>query len=178
MWPCDLEKFKWTWGGRELSAADRKAACASAAPWARPAVVFLWSPHAGPFQNSPSQKTGNICSDCRTQNPTQRTRDVLTTCAAKERPLAAPPSPRLQDPGASGLGVCPLPRRGVEGWTAPGGWRPELLPHRPAACAWTLSSRRVRARLPKGPPESRSPCVWSPAPSLWVACRGGWARGR
>ncbi|KAM5213600.1 protein cholesin isoform 1-T2 [Hipposideros larvatus] len=44
---------------------------------------------------------------------------------------------------------------------------------RPEACAWTLGPRRVGARFPEGPSESRSPCVWSPAPPSWVACRGG-----
>ncbi|XP_019493066.1 PREDICTED: uncharacterized protein C7orf50 homolog isoform X4 [Hipposideros armiger] len=44
---------------------------------------------------------------------------------------------------------------------------------RPEACAWTLGPRRVGARFPEGPSESRSPCVWSPAPPSWVACGGG-----
>lgn len=119
---------------------------------------FPVEPTRWPVANSPSQKAGNVCSENRTQSPTQRTRDVLTTCVAKERPQRPPPEPQLQGPGALGPGGLPsAPIRGGREVARVLTFCPIAL----QACAWTrwghaalgrgCPKDHVRADLPAAP---------------------------
>lgn len=83
--------------------------CVCASPGARPSVVFLWGPHAGPLRTVPPRKQAASALKIGPKAP-PREQGTCLQPVAKERPPEAPPGPPLQRswcPWPRGSAVCP-----------------------------------------------------------------------